>query len=168
MLPGAGLSAVPSGPPAARTGWALCDTLCAPCCVPCAQDDTCLAELALALSLSLEISSKRRLVGVRLCVRTLQAELHEGLFCSPLLHHVTAGAQHSSAGEEPSTGQDKDRDKLCTGQGLVAPRVALEPEGFGCGITPSCSRVWGFGKVLPVTLSVLLQAQGSPRSPCLC
>lgn len=63
------------------------------------QDDTCLAELALALSLSLEISSKRRLVGVRLSVRTLQAELHEGLFCSPLLHRVTAG------GEQPGPGQ---------------------------------------------------------------
>ncbi|KAM9218348.1 bridge-like lipid transfer protein family member 2 [Leptosomus discolor] len=64
-------------------------------------DDTCLAELALALSLSLEISSKRRLVGVRLRVRTLQAELHEGLFCSPLLRRVAAGAQCSSAGEQP-------------------------------------------------------------------
>ncbi|XP_074413101.1 bridge-like lipid transfer protein family member 2 [Zonotrichia albicollis] len=75
-------------------------------------DDTCLAELALALSLSLEISSKRRLVGVRLCVRTLQAELHEGLFCSPLLHHVTAGAQHSSVGEEPSTGPGEPSKSL--------------------------------------------------------
>ncbi|XP_066419511.1 bridge-like lipid transfer protein family member 2 [Molothrus aeneus] len=75
-------------------------------------DDTCLAELALALSLSLEISSKRRLVGIRLCVRTLQAELHEGLFCSPLLHHVTAGAQHSSVGEEPSTGPGEPSKSL--------------------------------------------------------
>lgn len=124
-------------PPAAPTGRAVCDSLRAPCRVPCAQDDTCLAELALALSLSLEISSKRRLGGVRLCIRTLQAELHEGLFCSPLLHHVTAGTQHSSAGGEPSTGQDKDRDKLWAGQGLVAPTVALEPKGFGCGITHS-------------------------------
>lgn len=165
MLPGAGLSAVPSSPPAARTGRALCDSLCAPCCVPCAQDDTCLAELALALSLSLEMSSKQRLVGVRLCVHTLQAELHEGLFCSPLLHHVTAGAQHSTVGEEPSTGQDKDK-----GQALCSARAGrpLEPEGFGCGIAPSCSTEWGFGQVLSVTLSVILQAQGSPRSPCLC
>ncbi|XP_030143896.4 bridge-like lipid transfer protein family member 2 isoform X1 [Taeniopygia guttata] len=75
-------------------------------------DDTCLAELALALSLSLEISSKRRLVGVRLCVRTLQAELHEGLFCSPLLHHVTAGAQHSSVEEESSTGPGESSKSL--------------------------------------------------------
>lgn len=121
-----------------------CVTPCVPPAVSlCAQDDTCLAELALALSLSLEISSKRQLVGVRLCVRTLQAELHEGLFCSPLLHHVTAGAQHSSVGEEPSTGQDKDRNKLGAGQGLVAPMVALEPEGFGYGITPECG---GLGK----------------------
>lgn len=67
------------------------------------QDDTCLAELALALSLSLEISSKRRLVGVRLGVRTLQAELHEGLFCSPLLHRFMAG------GEQPSSGQARGR-----------------------------------------------------------
>lgn len=59
-------------------------------------DDTCLAELALALSISLEISSKRRLVGVRLSVRTLQAELHEGLFCSPLLHRVIARAPQPS------------------------------------------------------------------------
>lgn len=69
------------------------------------QDDTCLAELALALSLSLEISSKRRLVGVRLSVRTLQAELHEGLFCSPLLHRVTAG------GEQPSPGQARGQSE---------------------------------------------------------
>ncbi|KAJ7405898.1 protein KIAA0100 [Pitangus sulphuratus] len=75
-------------------------------------DDTCLAELALALSLSLEISSKRRLVGVRLCVRTLQAELHEGLFCSPLLHHVTAGAQRSSTGEQPGTGPEEPPKSL--------------------------------------------------------
>lgn len=146
---------MPSSPLVARTGRARCDSLCAPCCVPCAQDDTCLAELALALSLSLEISSKRRLVGIRLCVRTLQAELHEGLFCSPLLRHVTAGAQHSSVGEEPSTGQDKDRNKLWSQRGLAV------------GSLPPALELLGFGPVLPMTLSVL-QAQGSPRSPCLC
>ncbi|PKU30493.1 hypothetical protein llap_19203 [Limosa lapponica baueri] len=75
-------------------------------------DDTCLAELALALSLSLEISSKRRLVGVRLRVRTLQAELHEGLFCSPLLHHVTARARYSSAREQPSAGSGEPLKSL--------------------------------------------------------
>ncbi|XP_009584952.1 PREDICTED: LOW QUALITY PROTEIN: UPF0378 protein KIAA0100-like, partial [Fulmarus glacialis] len=75
-------------------------------------DDTCLVELALALSVSLEISSKRRLVGVRLRVRSLQAELHEGLFCSPLLHHVTAGAQRGSVGEQPSPGPGKPLKSL--------------------------------------------------------
>lgn len=72
------------------------------------QDDTCLAELALALSLSLEISSKRRLGGVRLSVRTLQAELHEGLFCSPLLHRFTAGGEQPSPGQAPGTGRGLD------------------------------------------------------------
>ncbi|XP_008939005.1 PREDICTED: UPF0378 protein KIAA0100-like, partial [Merops nubicus] len=66
-------------------------------------DDACLAELALALSLSLELGSKRRLVGVRLRIRTLQAELHEGLFCSPLLHRVTTGGQPGTGPREPLT-----------------------------------------------------------------
>ncbi|NXF21583.1 K0100 protein, partial [Rhodinocichla rosea] len=93
-------------------------------------DDTCLAGGALALSLSLEISSKRGGVGVRLCVRTLQAEGGEGLFCSPLLHHVTAGAQHSSVGEEPSTGEPSkslsvlSRDTLK----LIPKRVEMKLE----------------------------------------
>lgn len=102
MLQSSGLHAVPSASPAAPTGRELGHS-CA-LRVP-VQDDTCLAELALALSLSLEISSKRQLVGVRLRVRTLQAELHEGLFSSPLLHRVTA--QRSSAGEQPSSGQER-------------------------------------------------------------
>lgn len=149
MLPGAGHCAVPSSPPAAPTGRALCNSLCAPCRVPCAQDDTCLAELALALSLSLEISSKRRLVGVRLCIQTLQAELHEGLFCSPLLHHVTAGAQHSSTREEPSSGQDGQGQAQgragtggphsCTGtRGIWLRDRSLLLQGVGVWPSPSC------------------------------
>lgn len=131
MLRGSGLCAVPSASPAARTGRELGDS-CA-LRVP-VQDDTCLAELALALSLSLEFSSKWRPVGVRLRVQTLQAELHEGLFSSPLLHRVTA--QRRSVGEQPSPGQGRDRDKPWAGAG--------RPHS------------------LRVMLCVSLQAQGSP------
>lgn len=93
------------------------------------QDDTCLAELALALSLSLEISSKRRLVGVRLRVRTLQAELHEGLFCSPLLHRVTAGAQRSSAGEQPSAGEGRGQGRALGRAGTGSSCTCTEARG---------------------------------------
>ncbi|KFP30964.1 UPF0378 protein KIAA0100, partial [Colius striatus] len=93
-------------------------------------DDNCLAELALALSLSLELSSKRQLVGVRLCVRTLQAELHEGLFCSPLLHRIAAGALHSSAGEQPSTGSGEPLKSLLSRETLqlIPRRVEVKLE----------------------------------------
>lgn len=121
------------------------------------QDDTCLAELALALSLSLEISSKRQLVGVRLRVRTLQAELHEGLFCSPLLHRITASTQHSTAGEQPGTGQGWAQGR---GQELATPVLALEPEGFGFAI------VWGFGQEPPCDSCVSLsRPRRAPEVP---
>lgn len=98
-------------------------TLCALFAHVPVQDDTCLAELALALSLSLEISSKRRLVGVRLRVRTLQAELHEGLFCSPLLHRITARAQRSSVGEQPSAGQGRRQGQALGRAGAGSPHA---------------------------------------------
>lgn len=135
LLQGSGLRAVPSA--------SLQHPLLAR--VP-LQDDTCLAELALVLSLSLEISSKRRLVGVRLRVQTLQAELHEGLFCSLLLYHVADGAQHSSVGEQPSAGQGWGQGQALgrAGAGLAAPTLALGPEEFGCAITATHCRVWEF------------------------
>ncbi|XP_067422042.1 bridge-like lipid transfer protein family member 2 isoform X1 [Emydura macquarii macquarii] len=65
-------------------------------------DDTCLAELALALTFSMEVNvSKRQLVGVSLGVGPLHAELHEGLFCSELLHRAANGARWSGAGDPP-------------------------------------------------------------------
>lgn len=133
-------------PQAVRRGKALGSTLCPALCLqhplagrwvtPCAlpahvptQDDTCLAELALALSLSLEIS-KQQLVGIRLRVRTLQAELHEGLFCSPLLHHVTAGAQRSTAGEQPSAGQGQGWGQALGRAGAGSPHACTAAGGI--------------------------------------
>ncbi|XP_061460928.1 bridge-like lipid transfer protein family member 2 [Rhineura floridana] len=53
------------------------------------QDDACLAELSLALTISLDIStSKQRLQSVEVGVWSLHAELHEGLFHSELLQRV--------------------------------------------------------------------------------
>ncbi|XP_075760621.1 bridge-like lipid transfer protein family member 2 [Pelodiscus sinensis] len=63
-------------------------------------DDTCLAELALALTCSMEASvSQGRLVGVSLGVWTLHGELHEGLFCSELLRQAASGVRRRSAGD---------------------------------------------------------------------
>ncbi|XP_058019903.1 bridge-like lipid transfer protein family member 2 [Ahaetulla prasina] len=53
------------------------------------QDDACLAELSLALSVSLDISlGKQQLQSVALGVWSLHAELHEGLFHSELLRRM--------------------------------------------------------------------------------
>lgn len=113
------------------------------------QDDTCLAELALALSISLEISSKRRLVGVRLSVRTLQAELHEGLFCSPLLHRVIARAP------QPSPGQGRE-------QGWQSPHFHCSQRDLAVLSLLPNAESGNLGKSLPVTLCFLLQTQQSP------
>ncbi|CAM2104219.1 unnamed protein product [Caretta caretta] len=65
-------------------------------------DDTCLAELVLALTFSMEVNvSKRQLVGITLGVWTLHAELHEGLFCSELLRRAANGVRRSGAGDQP-------------------------------------------------------------------
>ncbi|XP_042298610.1 protein KIAA0100 homolog [Sceloporus undulatus] len=57
------------------------------------QEDACLAELSLALTVSLEIHpSRRQLHSVGLRVRGLHAELHEGLFHGELLKRVGSGA----------------------------------------------------------------------------
>ena len=51
------------------------------------QEDTCLAELSLALKLCLEVGIRsRHLKAITVDVWTLHAELHEGLFHSQLLH----------------------------------------------------------------------------------
>lgn len=113
------------------------------------QDDTCLAELALALSISLEISSKQRLVGVTLGVRTLQAELHEGLFCSPLLHRVTARAP------QPSPGQGQE-------QGWQSPHFHCSQRDLAVlSLLPSAGS-GSLGESLSVTWCFLLQTQQSP------
>ncbi|XP_028857357.1 protein KIAA0100-like isoform X2 [Denticeps clupeoides] len=60
------------------------------------QVDTCLAEVSVGVALSGDVSlPERRLGRVELCVRTLLAELHEGLFLSQL--HVQS--THTDAGE---------------------------------------------------------------------
>jgi len=107
------------------------------------QDDACLVELALALSLSLEISSKRRLVGIRLRVRTLQAELHEGLFCSPLLHRITARAQRSSTAEQPSAGQGRGQGQALRGAGAGSPHAC--PGAGGIWLCHRCLPLQGAG-----------------------
>lgn len=71
---------------------------------PCsAQQDTCLAEVSLSLVLSGDVSLPEMRPGrLSLCVRTLLAELHEGLFLSPLLLPPTTTQKSvlSAAGEE--------------------------------------------------------------------
>lgn len=65
------------------------------------QDDACLAELSLALSVSLDISlGKQQLQSVALGVWSLHAELHEGLFHSELLQRM-GSSPRKGAGEDP-------------------------------------------------------------------
>ncbi|XP_070591591.1 bridge-like lipid transfer protein family member 2 [Erythrolamprus reginae] len=62
------------------------------------QDDACLAELSLALSVSLDVSlGKQQLQSVALGVWSLHAELHEGLFHSELLRRMGGSAQKEGA-----------------------------------------------------------------------
>ncbi|XP_053131385.1 bridge-like lipid transfer protein family member 2 isoform X2 [Hemicordylus capensis] len=57
------------------------------------QDDACLAELSLSLTISLDFStSKRQLQGLAMGVWNFHAELHEGLFHSELLQRVGGSA----------------------------------------------------------------------------
>ncbi|XP_074869814.1 bridge-like lipid transfer protein family member 2 isoform X2 [Carettochelys insculpta] len=88
-------------------------------------DDVCLAELALALAFSMEVSvSKRQVVGVSLGVWTLHTELHEGLFCSDLLRGAANGVARSSAGDQPGSGP---RETLMPQQ-LMPSKVKVELE----------------------------------------
>ncbi|KAJ7309074.1 hypothetical protein JRQ81_008371 [Phrynocephalus forsythii] len=68
------------------------------------QDDACLAELSLALTVSLELGAgKRQLLGVDLGVWSLHAELHEGLFHSHLLKRVgRPGGREATDRAKPS------------------------------------------------------------------
>ncbi|KAL8198946.1 UNVERIFIED_CONTAM: hypothetical protein K2H54_030212 [Gekko kuhli] len=67
------------------------------------QDDACLAELSLALTVSLDICmSKRQLQGVAVGVWGTHAELHEGLFLSELLW---------SGGGSPGEAADPSEDQ---------------------------------------------------------
>lgn len=61
------------------------------------QDDACLAELSLALTISLDINtSKRQLQGLGMGVWSLHAELHEGLFHSELLQRIGGSAEDTA------------------------------------------------------------------------
>ncbi|XP_019400878.1 PREDICTED: protein KIAA0100 homolog [Crocodylus porosus] len=85
-------------------------------------DDTCLAELVLALSLSVQVSvSKRQLTGVSLDVWTLQAELHEGLFSSELLRWAARSERRSRVRDPPAD----------PAPGPEAAPTALSPLGVG-------------------------------------
>lgn len=104
-------------------------TLCLP-----VQDDTCLAELALALAFSMEVNvSKRQLVGITLGVWTLHAELHEGLFCSELLRRAANGVRRSGTGDQPgclapgrpATFPGKSRGAAGKGEGALGPPCSL-------------------------------------------
>uniref|UniRef100_A0A8D2IHG0 KIAA0100 n=1 Tax=Varanus komodoensis TaxID=61221 RepID=A0A8D2IHG0_VARKO len=82
------------------------------------QDDACLAELSLALSVSLEVgASTGQLWGVAVGVWSLHAELHEGLFQSELLRRIGGGDGGPAAHGAPA------------GQGVsVPPDPAGAPE----------------------------------------
>ncbi|XP_063151468.1 bridge-like lipid transfer protein family member 2 [Candoia aspera] len=86
------------------------------------QDDACLAELSLALSVSLDVSlSKQQLQSVALGVWSLHAELHEGLFHSELVRHM---------GGSPSKGADSPKALMLGLAGLkyVPSQVKVELE----------------------------------------
>ncbi|XP_030077940.1 bridge-like lipid transfer protein family member 2 isoform X1 [Microcaecilia unicolor] len=73
--------------------------------------DSCLAEVSLALVLSVEYSvAERQLQALCLRVCSLQAELHEGLFYSELLHskgiHVERGAEDEADNSEQCAGNE--------------------------------------------------------------
>ncbi|XP_029466864.1 protein KIAA0100 homolog isoform X2 [Rhinatrema bivittatum] len=75
--------------------------------------DSCLAELSLALSLSVECSGDEwQLQAVCLGIRSLQAELHEGFFNSELLHrkgvHMERGAGDEADTPEQSAGSEEE------------------------------------------------------------
>ncbi|XP_077167893.1 bridge-like lipid transfer protein family member 2 [Paroedura picta] len=62
------------------------------------QDEACLAELSLALTVSLDVCmSQKRLLGMAVRVRGTHAELHEGLFLSELVWRV-GGSPGEDAG----------------------------------------------------------------------
>ena len=86
----------------------VCVCLCACVCVcvfP-SQQDTCLAEVSLSLSVQGDVSLPELQPGhLELSVRTLLAELHEGLFLSQLLvpPPSPAHASHDATGEGAGT-----------------------------------------------------------------
>ncbi|XP_013922665.1 PREDICTED: protein KIAA0100-like, partial [Thamnophis sirtalis] len=81
-------------------------------------DDACLAELSLALSVSLDVSlGKQQLESVALGVWSLQAELHEGLFHSELLQRM---------GGSPRRGADSP--KALAGLKYVPSRLKVDLE----------------------------------------
>lgn len=73
------------------------------------QDDACLAELSLALTISLDINtSKRQLQGLGMGVWSLHAELHEGLFHSELLQRIGGSAEDTAGQESPKEPLEAD------------------------------------------------------------
>lgn len=93
-------------------------------------------------------------MDVRLGVRTLQAELHEGLFCSPLLHRVTARSP------QPSPGQGQE-------QGWQSPRFHCSQRDLAVlSLLPSAGS-GSLGKSLSVTLFPAPDSAESLKSPSL-
>uniref|UniRef100_A0ABM5ENS6 Bridge-like lipid transfer protein family member 2 n=1 Tax=Pogona vitticeps TaxID=103695 RepID=A0ABM5ENS6_9SAUR len=93
------------------------------------QDDACLAELSLALTVSFDLStSKRELLGVGLGVRSLHAELHEGLFHSELLKRVR-GPGRGGETTDPTKSSEPPPPRLRpAGLRHVPPGVKVELE----------------------------------------
>lgn len=92
---------------------------------PSAQDDACLAELSLALSVSLDVSlAKPQLQSVALGVWGLHAELHEGLFHSELLRRM-GGRPGKGAGEDPR--DPRGRSGWAVGNAVAAPLAEAAP-----------------------------------------
>ncbi|XP_069082287.1 bridge-like lipid transfer protein family member 2 isoform X2 [Pleurodeles waltl] len=87
-------------------------------------DDSCLAELSLSLSMECRLSAGQ-LRGIKFEVHNFQAELHEGLFHSKLIHRW-----FSNAG--PRTGQEQQNTKEQLGLSETESFIATQnhPQGL--------------------------------------
>ncbi|KAM6464675.1 bridge-like lipid transfer protein family member 2 isoform 2-T2 [Liasis olivaceus] len=91
------------------------------------QDDACLAELSLALSVSLDISlSKQQLRSIALGVWSLHAELHQGLFHSELIQRMGGGPRKGA--DSPKALAPDPPPLSLAGLKYVPSRVKVELE----------------------------------------
>ncbi|XP_078536235.1 bridge-like lipid transfer protein family member 2 [Lissotriton helveticus] len=97
-------------------------------------DDSCLAELSLSLSMEYRLSAGQ-LRGVKFEVHNFQAELHEGLFHSTLIHR-----RFSSAG--PGTAQEPLNTKEPLGQTEASLSTQDHPPGLLERIPPKLELIF--------------------------